>query len=156
MSAQTRNPEPGTRNSELSSALRARNPATSPAAAAALHRPVRAALDRCAPAHLQLPSGRRAAVDYGAPAGPTVAAPLQEFFGLVSTPNLGAGGVPVVLELLAPNRRPVQVTRDLASFWANVYPKVRSELRRRYPRHAWPEDPLTAVATASPLRRRPS
>jgi ATP-dependent helicase HrpB len=83
-----------------------------------------------------------------------VAARLQEFFGLADTPRLAGGRVPVLLHLLAPNHRPVQITRDLASFWANVYPGVRSELRRRYPRHAWPEDPQKSVPESRPKRRR--
>ena len=75
---------------------------------------------------------------------PVLASRLQDFFGLRETPRVAGGAVPVVLQLLAPNQRPVQITTDLASFWSNVYPKVRSELRRRYPKHAWPEDPLAA------------
>jgi ATP-dependent helicase HrpB len=114
----------------------------------------RAALDRHAPDRLRLPSGRSALVDYAAAAGPTVRARLQEFFGLRSVAALAGGRVPVVLELLAPNQRPVQVTTDLESFWANVYPGVRRELQRRYPAHAWPEDPLRAIPEARPGRRR--
>jgi ATP-dependent helicase HrpB len=115
----------------------------------------RRALQQGAPDRIELPSGRAAVVDYEAPAGPTIAARLQEFFGLRAVAALAGGRVPVVLELLAPNHRPVQVTTDLASFWANVYPQVRRELSRRYPRHAWPEDPLAARPEARPARRRP-
>lgn len=115
----------------------------------------RHALRQMAPDRIELPSGRAAVVDYEAPAGPTIAARLQEFFGLRAVAALAGGRVPVVLELLAPNHRPVQVTTDLASFWANVYPQVRRELSRRYPRHAWPEDPLAAPPQARPARRRP-
>jgi ATP-dependent helicase HrpB len=100
----------------------------------------RALVDRAAPARVKLPAGREVRIDYAAQAGPTVAARIQDFFGLQTTPQI-ARGVPLVLELLAPNRRPVQVTRDLPSFWNEVYPRVRLELRRRYPKHAWPEDP---------------
>ena len=100
---------------------------------------------------MALPSGRKAPIDYGAEAGPTVAASIQELFGMRSTPRLG-GGTELVLQLLAPNRRPVQVTRDLASFWVNVYPKTRTELGRRYPKHQWPEDPIAAEPRV--LRRR--
>ncbi|HEX6810473.1 MAG TPA: ATP-dependent helicase HrpB, partial [Planctomycetota bacterium] len=114
----------------------------------------RRGLSQWAPDRIDLPSGRAAVVDYAAPAGPTVAARMQEFFGLRSVAALAGGRVPVVLELLAPNHRPVQVTTDLPSFWANVYPQVRRELSRRYPRHSWPEDPLAANPEARPRRRR--
>jgi ATP-dependent helicase HrpB len=114
----------------------------------------RRALAQSAPDRIELPSGRAAIVDYGAAAGPTIAARLQEFFGLPAVAALAGGRVPVVLELLAPNHQPVQVTTDLPSFWRNVYPSVRRELSRRYPRHSWPEDPLVAVAEARPARRR--
>jgi ATP-dependent helicase HrpB len=111
-------------------------------------------LDALAPARLRLSSGRSLRLDYALGGAPVLAARLQEFFGLERTPAVAGGHVPVVLHLLAPNRRPVQVTTDLASFWRNVYPKVRNELRRRYPRHAWPEDPLAASPEARPARRR--
>ena len=122
---------------------------------AQLTSPQRRALQQGAPDRIELPSGRDAIVDYDAPAGPTIAARLQEFFGLRAVGALAGGRVPVVLELLAPNHRPVQVTTDLPSFWANVYPQVRRELSRRYPRHSWPEDPLAAAPQARPTRRRP-
>jgi ATP-dependent helicase HrpB len=114
----------------------------------------RRALQQGAPDRIELPSGRGAVVDYDAPAGPTIAARLQEFFGLRAVQALAGGRVPVVLELLAPNHQPVQVTTDLPSFWTNVYPQVRRELSRRYPRHSWPEDPLAARPEARPQRRR--
>ena len=119
-----------------------------------LEQPQRRALQQFAPDRIELPSGRAAVVDYAAPAGPTIAARLQEFFGLPAVGALAGGRVPVVLELLAPNHQPVQVTTDLASFWKNVYPSVRRELSRRYPRHSWPEDPLAANPEARPQRRR--
>ena len=122
---------------------------------AGLQAPQRRALQQGAPDRIELPSGRAAIVDYDAPAGPTIAARLQEFFGLRAVGALAGGRVPVVLELLAPNHRPVQVTTDLPSFWTNVYPQVRRELSRRYPRHSWPEDPLAADPEAKPRRRRP-
>ncbi|MCB9887631.1 MAG: hypothetical protein H6838_19220 [Planctomycetes bacterium] len=106
------------------------------------------------PDRIELPSGRAAVLDYAAPAGPTISARLQEFFGLPAVGALAGGRVPVVLELLAPNHRPVQVTTDLPSFWRNIYPEVRRELSRRYPRHSWPEDPLAARPEARPARRR--
>lgn len=112
------------------------------------------ALRQHAPERVELPSSRHARIDYGAPAGPTVRARLQEFFGLPSVGALAGGRVRLVLELLAPNHQPVQVTTDLPSFWQNVYPTVRRELQRRYPRHSWPEDPLAATAEAKPRPRR--
>jgi len=112
------------------------------------------ALKHAAPDRIELPTGRAAVVDYTAEAGPTVAARLQEFFGLPEVARLAGGRVPVVLELLAPNHRPVQVTTDLPSFWQNVYPQVRKELSRRYPRHSWPEDPLAAAPESRPKPRR--
>jgi ATP-dependent helicase HrpB len=98
-------------------------------------------LDSHAPARLDLPSGRAGRLDYPEQGPPVLAARLQEFFGSTETPVIAGGRHRVLLHLLAPNQRPVQVTSDLASFWRNLYPAVRSELRRKYPRHAWPEDP---------------
>jgi len=107
----------------------------------------RARLERLAPERLDLPSGRTAALDYREDGSVVVAAKLQELFGLAETPRIGPARVPVVFELLAPNGRPVQTTRDLRSFWERTYPEVRKELRGRYPRHPWPEDPWTAEPT---------
>jgi ATP-dependent helicase HrpB len=107
----------------------------------------RAALDRLAPTHLEVPSGSRIAIDYTDAAVPVLAVKLQEVFGWTSTPLLCDGRVPVTLHLLSPAQRPVQVTRDLAGFWRTSYFDVRKELRGRYPRHPWPEDPLSAPAT---------
>ena len=104
-------------------------------------------LDRLAPERLPLPSGRTAALDYREDGSVVAAAKLQELFGLAETPRVGPRQVPVVFELLAPNGRPVQTTRDLRSFWENTYPEVRKELRGRYPRHPWPEDPWSAEPT---------
>jgi ATP-dependent helicase HrpB len=103
-------------------------------------------LDEIAPTHLQVPSGSRIPIDYSA--APTVAVRLQEVFGLAVTPAVGGGRVPLTLQLLSPAHRPVQVTQDLASFWARGYAEVKKELKGRYPRHYWPDDPTTAVATA--------
>lgn len=114
------------------------------------------ALRMHAPERVELPSGRHVLIDYSAPAGPKVRARMQEFFGLPSVGLLAGGRVRLVLELLAPNHQPVQVTTDLASFWQNVYPTARRELMRRYPRHSWPEDPLAAAAEARPKPRRRS
>jgi ATP-dependent helicase HrpB len=110
-------------------------------------------LDRLAPERLALPSGRAAALDYREDGSVVAAARLQELFGLGETPRIGPGKVPVVLELLAPSGRPVQTTRDLRSFWERTYPEVRRELRGRYPRHPWPEDPWTAEPTHRAKRK---
>ncbi|MFN8544358.1 MAG: ATP-dependent helicase HrpB [Candidatus Binatia bacterium] len=114
----------------------------------------RATLAREAPSHLQLPSGRSVPIRYEPDRPPSVSARIQELFGLHATPRLARGRVPLVVELLAPNQRPVQVTDDLASFWRTTYPEVRKQLRGRYPKHAWPDDPLTATPTSRPSRAR--
>jgi ATP-dependent helicase HrpB len=103
-------------------------------------------LDELAPTHLVVPSGSRIALDYTG-ASPALAVRLQEVFGWMDTPRIAGGRVPVTLELLSPARRPVQVTRDLASFWARGYAEVRKELKGRYPKHYWPDDPHAAVPT---------
>jgi ATP-dependent helicase HrpB len=97
-------------------------------------------LDEVAPTRLKLPSGRSAKVEYAIGQTPWVSSRLQDFFGMKETPRIG--GVPLVVHLLAPNQRPVQVTLDLKGFWERLYPQVRRELSRRYPRHAWPENPV--------------
>jgi ATP-dependent helicase HrpB len=99
-------------------------------------------IDEVAPTHVQLPSGRRARIEYHDGRSPSVASRLQDFFGMKQTPTVARGAVPLVVQLLAPNQRPVQVTTDLMSFWKNLYPQVRQELSRRYPRHSWPEEPV--------------
>jgi ATP-dependent helicase HrpB len=114
----------------------------------------RAALERDAPDRLALPSGREARVLYEIDAPPAVEARIQELFGLASAPRLAAGRVPLVVRLLAPNGRPTQITDDLASFWRTTYASVRRELRGRYPKHDWPEDPTTASPSRGPRRRR--
>lgn len=101
----------------------------------------RRALDEVAPERIQLPGGRRAPVDYREGQPPAVASRLQDFFGMKATPRVARGEVAVTVELLAPSRRPVQVTQDLEGFWVRHYPGIRKELMRRYPRHAWPENP---------------
>ena len=98
-------------------------------------------LNAVAPARIALPGGRLARVHYHADQPPWVASRLQDFFGMKETPRVGQGQVPLVLHLLAPNQRPVQMTTDLAGFWQRLYPQVRKELSRRYPKHAWPETP---------------
>lgn len=107
----------------------------------------RARLDREAPTHFEAPTGTMLAIDYEAEQGPTIAVRLQELFGLATHPSVAKGKVPLVLELLSPAQRPVQVTRDLPGFWRGSYQDVRSDLRGRYPRHPWPEDPATALPT---------
>jgi ATP-dependent helicase HrpB len=107
----------------------------------------RARLDREAPTHFEAPTGTLLAIDYEAEQGPTIAVRLQELFGLNVHPSLAKGAVPLVLELLSPAHRPVQVTRDLPGFWRGSYAAVRSDLRGRYPRHPWPEDPSSAMPT---------
>ncbi|MHC2412234.1 ATP-dependent helicase HrpB [Bradyrhizobium diazoefficiens] len=108
---------------------------------------LRARLDREAPTHFEAPTGTVLAIDYEAEQGPTIAVRLQELFGLNTHPSIAAGKVPLVLELLSPAQRPVQVTRDLPGFWRGSYAAVRSDLRGRYPRHPWPEDPANALPT---------
>ncbi|EJF08382.1 ATP-dependent helicase hrpB [Pontibacter sp. BAB1700] len=110
-------------------------------------------LDKLAPTHLQVPSGSRIALDYTDPTTPVLAVRLQEVFGLLDTPRIAAGKVPLLMHLLSPASRPVQVTRDLRSFWNAGYFEVRKDLRGRYPKHHWPEDPLTAIPTRSIKRR---
>ncbi|MDU1688711.1 MAG: ATP-dependent helicase HrpB [Bradyrhizobium sp.] len=110
---------------------------------------LRARLDREAPTHFEAPTGTMLAIDYEAEQGPTIAVRLQELFGLNTHPSIARGAIPLVLELLSPAQRSVQVTRDLPGFWRGSYAAVRSDLRGRYPRHPWPDDP----ATAQPTRR---
>ncbi|WP_305070373.1 ATP-dependent helicase C-terminal domain-containing protein, partial [Micromonospora sp. S-DT3-3-22] len=111
-------------------------------------------LDELAPERIEVPSGSRVRVDYADPAAPVLAVKLQETFGWQQAPRLADGRVPVLLHLLSPAGRPVAVTADLASFWRTGYPQVRGELRGRYPRHPWPEDPVTAAPTRHTTHRR--
>lgn len=110
-------------------------------------------MDRLAPSHLPVPSGSRIAVDYADPTTPVLAVRLQEVFGMLDTPRIGGGKVPLLLHLLSPASRPVQVTRDLRSFWSNGYFEVRKDLRGRYPKHHWPDDPLSAPPTRGTKKR---
>ena len=109
-----------------------------------------AEIDRLAPPQLELPTGKRYKLAYEPGSPPVLAVRIQELFGVRETPRIAGGRVPVLLHLLGPNHRPQQVTSDLASFWKTTYAEVRKELRRRYPKHAWPEDPL---AGGAPNRR---
>jgi len=110
-------------------------------------------LNRDAPDTLAVPSGRRVPLDYAEDGSVSASVKLQELFGLADTPTIGPRRVPVSLALLAPNGRPVQITRDLRSFWNRTYPEVRKELRGRYPKHPWPDDPWTATPTARTKQR---
>ena len=114
----------------------------------------RARVDELAPERITVPSGSAIAIDYGDPGAPVLAVRLQETFGMLETPRIGGGRVPLTMHLLSPAYRPVQVTRDLASFWASGYFDVRKDLRGRYPRHHWPDDPLTAAPVRGARRRR--
>lgn len=107
----------------------------------------RRSLDEYAPAHLTVPSGRKLPIDYSDPESPSVAVRLQELFGLAATPRIGKRQVPLTLCLLSPAQRPVQVTKDLASFWQTGYFDVKRDLMGRYPKHCWPDDPLQAIPT---------
>lgn len=115
---------------------------------------LRQQLEQLAPTHLTVPSGSRIALDYSGEE-PSLSVKLQEMFGQTDTPRLVGGRVPVLIQLLSPARRPVQVTRDLANFWANTYFEVRKDLKGRYPKHPWPDDPLSAQATRHTKRRAP-
>ena len=110
-------------------------------------------LETFAPSHLTVPSGSRVRIDYLDENAPAVAVRLQEVFGLTATPLLGGGRVPITFKLLSPAQRPVQVTRDLASFWRGAYAEVRKDLRGRYPKHYWPENPLEAEPVRGVRRR---
>jgi ATP-dependent helicase HrpB len=121
---------------ELGDALRAR-----------LDHTQRQALDKHAPTNLRVPSGMERRIKYAADAPPVLAVKLQELFGLADTPRIGNGRVPVLLHLLSPGGRPLQVTQDLKGFWERTYPEVKKEMKGRYPKHPWPDDPWTATPT---------
>jgi ATP-dependent helicase HrpB len=114
---------------------------------------LRRRLDAEAPTHFTAPTGSHVPIDYEAEQGPTVSIRVQELFGLASHPAIAGGRVPLTIELLSPAHRPVQVTRDLPGFWRGSYAQVRTEMRGRYPKHPWPDDPLTAPATRRAKRR---
>ena len=105
-----------------------------------------------APESLSLPGGRRVRLIYEAGRPPVLAARLQDLFGWTETPRVAGGGVPVLLHILGPNGRPVQVTEDLRSFWTTTYFQVRKDLRGRYPKHSWPDEPLRAQPISSNRR----
>jgi ATP-dependent helicase HrpB len=110
-------------------------------------------LDELAPSHLEVPTGSRIRIDYLDESAPVVSVRLQEVFGLQETPRIGGGRVPITFKLLSPAQRPVQVTRDLAGFWRGSYADVRKDMRGRYPKHYWPENPLEAEPTRGARRR---
>jgi ATP-dependent helicase HrpB len=109
--------------------------------------PLKRRLDAEAPTHFEAPTGTQVAIDYEAEGGPKIAIRVQELFGLDRHPAIAGGKVPLLIELLSPAHRPVQMTRDLPGFWRGSYAAVRTEMRGRYPRHPWPDDPITAPAT---------
>ncbi|MFS0838245.1 ATP-dependent helicase HrpB [Paenibacillus sp. 1P03SA] len=111
-------------------------------------------LDEQAPTHLSVPSGSRIPVDYSMPEAPALYVRLQEMFGLQATPAVGGGRVPLTLHLLSPAQRPVQVTRDLESFWKEAYFEVKKDLKGRYPKHYWPDNPLEAIPTSRAKPRK--
>jgi ATP-dependent helicase HrpB len=111
-------------------------------------------IEQEAPSHLQVPSGSRIPLVYTPGEAPVLAVRLQELFGLAETPRVGRGRVSVMLHLLSPAQRPVQITDDLGGFWRRTYPEVKKELKGRYPKHYWPDDPAQAVATARAKPRR--
>jgi ATP-dependent helicase HrpB len=104
-------------------------------------------LDQAAPTHWTAPTGSRFAIDYGADGGPRVEARVQEVFGLSEHPTVADGALPLTLALLSPAHRPIQTTKDLPGFWRGSWKDVRSDMRGRYPRHVWPEDPAAAAPT---------
>jgi len=112
------------------------------------------AIDREAPERIEVPSGSRITLQYKLGRPPVLAVRIQEVFGLPETPRVARGRIPVLMHLLAPNMRVAQVTDDLASFWKNTYAQVRKDLRARYPKHSWPEDPYTAQPQRRPGRKR--
>jgi ATP-dependent helicase HrpB len=105
-------------------------------------------LDDEAPTHFRAPTGTQTPIDYEAEGGPAIALRVQELFGLKEHPSLAQGRIPLTLELLSPAHRPIQITRDLPGFWRGSWAAVRADLRGRYPRHFWPEDPAAAAPTA--------
>ena len=109
--------------------------------------PLQRRLDAEAPTHFEAPTGSQVPIDYEAEGGPKIAIRVQELFGLDRHPAIAGGRIPLVIELLSPAHRPVQMTRDLPGFWRGSYAAVRTEMRGRYPKHPWPDDPIAASAT---------
>ena len=112
-------------------------------------------LEKLIPEKIIVPSGSFIRIQYNADGNfPVLAVRLQELFGMLETPTVCDGKIKLMMHLLSPAYRPVQVTQDLMSFWQNTYPEVRKELRMRYPRHSWPEDPFTAIAIRGAKKRK--
>jgi ATP-dependent helicase HrpB len=108
---------------------------------------LRAEIDRALPSHFEAPTGSRIAIDYGAEGGPAIELRVQELYGLDRHPSIANGRIPLTLVLLSPAHRPIQTTRDLPGFWRGSWKDVAKDMRGRYPRHLWPDDPASAVAT---------
>jgi ATP-dependent helicase HrpB len=121
--------------------------------ASLLPAPIRTCLDAELPSHILVPSGSKIPVLYPEQGPPSIEVRVQEVFGLMESPRILLGTVPILMNLLAPNYRSVQLTGDLASFWKNAYGEVRKELRARYPKHQWPEDPRNGIPEAKGRRR---
>jgi ATP-dependent helicase HrpB len=117
------------------------------ALSAVLPWPLKRRLEAEAPTHFEAPTGSRVPIDYQAEGGPKIAIRVQELFGLDRHPAIAGGRIPLLIELLSPAHRPVQMTRDLPGFWRGSYAAVRAEMRGRYPKHLWPDEPLAAPAT---------
>jgi ATP-dependent helicase HrpB len=110
-------------------------------------------LERLAPSHFKVPSGSAIKIDYSA-SPPVLAVKLQEMFGCEQTPTVAEGKVSLLVHLLSPAGRPLQITQDLAGFWRSSYHDVKKEMKGRYPKHPWPDDPLVAIATRHTKARR--
>ena len=109
---------------------------------------LRAEIDRQLPSHFDAPSGSRIPIDYAAENGPALEIRVQELYGLTRHPSVGDGRIPLLLVLLSPAHRPIQTTRDLPGFWRGSWKDVAKDMRGRYPRHLWPDDPASATATS--------
>jgi ATP-dependent helicase HrpB len=109
--------------------------------------PQRQLIDKFAPSHIKVPSGLERSIAYASGSAPVLAVKLQELFGLAQSPTVANGKIIITLHLLSPAGKPLQITQDLSSFWNSTYAEVRSEMKIRYPRHPWPEDPWSAPAT---------
>jgi ATP-dependent helicase HrpB len=117
--------------------------------------PVKRRMEEQMPSHFEAPTGSRIAIDYAGAEGPVLAIRVQELFGLTTHPAIAGGRVPLVLHLLSPAHRPIQITRDLPGFWRGSWAAVRAEMKGRYPRHPWPEDPASAAPTTRAKPRGP-
>jgi ATP-dependent helicase HrpB len=104
-------------------------------------------LETEAPTHLEVPTGSRIPVDYSASEGPVLAVRVQELFGLDTHPSIAGGRAPLILHLLSPAQRPIQITRDLPGFWRGSWAAVKADMRGQYPKHPWPDDPISALPT---------